>query len=264
MSSNANSQPKKSKIKMLVLSALFAAMALVLKPFSFYLLPVARFSFIAVPIIIAGITLGPVWGAAVGAVVDLAGYLMFDTSGAAMNLFITAAFAIVGAMPGLVFHYMKDKKKGFYDTINIASYFILLIGVVILLTMEGSLKFANGFVNVISPASGKWIELPHLAVIAIVIAFVLYSFVVIRMITGRKQDTSKEEQRINSMILLSTTLSIVLGFMLVEGTALAVQYGWKLSIMYSIKILQGFITIPSYSLIAIMLYPVIAKQMKKF
>ncbi len=259
-------KPQKSKLKNLVLSALFAAMALALKPFSFYLLPVARFSFVPVPIIIAGIALGPVWGAAVGGVVDIAGYLMFDTSGAAMNLLITAAFVLVGFLPGIVFHVLKDKKKGFYDTLNIASYFILLAVVAGLLLVEGSIKFAEGAINVVSPASGKWIALPWSAVIAMIVAFVVYSVVVIRMITGRKKDAdaTAEDRTTNSMILLSTTLSVVLGFITVEGTALAVQYGWKLSIMYGIKIMQSFVTIPAYSLIAIMLYPVIKKQLKRF
>ncbi len=258
-------KPQKSKLKNLVLSALFAAMALALKPFSFYLLPVARFSFVPVPIIIAGIALGPVWGAAVGGVADIAGYLLFDTSGAAMNLLITAGFVLVGFLPGLVFHVFKGKKKGFYDTLNIASYFVLLAVVAGLLLMEGSIKFADGALNVISPSSGEWKALPWGAVIAMVVAFVLYSVVVIRMITGKKDaDTTDESRTTNSMILLSTTLAVVLGFITVEGTALAVQYGWKLSIMYGIKIMQSFVTIPAYSLIAIMLYPVIKKQLKRF
>lgn len=263
---STNSKPQKSKLKNLVLSALFAAMALALKPFSLYLLPVARFSFVPVPIIIAGIALGPVWGAAVGGVVDIVGYLMFDTSGAAMNLIITAAFVLVGFLPGVVFHVLKDKKKGLYDTLNIASYFILLAVVSALLMLEGSVKMVDGAVNVISPASGKWIALSWTPVIAIICAFIFYSVVVIRMITGKKKsaDETKEDRVTNSMILLSTTLSVVLGFITVEGTALAVQYGWKLSIMYGIKIMQSFVTIPVYSLIVIMLYPVIKKQLKRF
>ncbi len=259
-------KPQKSKLKNLVLSALFAAMALALKPFSFYLLPVARFSFVPVPIIIAGIALGPIWGAAVGGVADIVGYLMFDTSGAAMNLIITAGFVLAGFLPGVVFHVLKGKKKGFYDLANIFSYFILLAIVAGLLLLEGSIKFAEGAINVISPASGNWIALPWSAVIAMIVAFVLYSVVVIRMITGRKKDadTTAEDRTTSSMILLSTTLAIVIGFITVEGTALAVQYGWKLSIMYGIKIMQSFVTIPAYSLIAIMLYPVIKKQLKRF
>ncbi len=254
-----NATPNSSKTKKLVIAALFAALSLALKPFTIYLLPTARLSFIDVPIILSGIMLGPVWGAAVGVVADISGYLFFDTSGAALNVFITAAKAVIGFVPGLIFYIKRSGKKINCNLINVCSYVILLAVIAALCMIEGTVAISDGTFGVMSPASGEFKVISWWIVAAIGIAFILYSVVIIRMLARKGKEQSAVGE-IASYVLLSVTLGVLIGNILIEGTALAVMYGWKLSVMYPVKIAQSFLTIPVYSLLCSLLYPVIEKQ----
>ena len=62
--------------------------------------PVLRFSFENLPILFAGIVLGPVWGALVGAVADLLGCVLVAY---AINPIITLGAVTIGFFGGLVF-----------------------------------------------------------------------------------------------------------------------------------------------------------------
>ena len=95
-----------ANLRVLTLAAVLAAMSLILgkflqipTPFRDFL----RFSFENLPILFAGVTMGPFVGLAVGVVADLLGCLLY---GYAINPIITLGAAAVGLLSGLSAHYL--------------------------------------------------------------------------------------------------------------------------------------------------------------
>lgn len=86
----------------LCLAALLAAMSLILGKFLQIPTPfstLVRISFENLPVVLAGLLLGPIAGAMTGAVADLVGCLLY---GYAINPLITLGAAAVGLMAGLI------------------------------------------------------------------------------------------------------------------------------------------------------------------
>lgn len=93
----------------LCFAAILAAMSLVLgkflqipNPFQEFI----RISFENLPILLAGLTMGPVVGALVGVVADLIGCALYGYS---INPIITVGAAAVGAVSGIMSHYVVRK-----------------------------------------------------------------------------------------------------------------------------------------------------------
>ena len=85
-------------LALLVASAFLAAISIVLgKYLAISLGEVLRISFENLPILIAGIAFGPLWGCAVGVVADLIGCLLV---GYAINPIVTLGAAVIGLTSG--------------------------------------------------------------------------------------------------------------------------------------------------------------------
>ena len=104
--SNKRNVPKALAVfanpRALCLAGLLAAMSLILGKFLQIPSPISqvvRISFENLPIILAGLTLGPVAGAMTGVVADLVGCALY---GYAINPMITLGAAAVGLVAGLV------------------------------------------------------------------------------------------------------------------------------------------------------------------
>jgi ECF transporter S component (folate family) len=98
---------RNNKLKQLVLAGVFAAISIVLgKLFAFNIGELFRVSFENLPIIFAGIALGPLFGAAVGLVADITGCLIVGYS---INPVITAGAVSIGFLSGLVFRLGTSK-----------------------------------------------------------------------------------------------------------------------------------------------------------
>ena len=94
-------------LRALCVAAVLAAMSLVLGKFLQIPNPfqdVIRLSFENLPILFAGITMGPLVGAMVGAVADLIGCLLV---GYAINPIITIGAAAIGAVAG-IYHFLPE------------------------------------------------------------------------------------------------------------------------------------------------------------
>lgn len=93
----------------LVFSGLLIAMSIVLsRVFSASVpiagVPASRLSVGFVPIMLAGILIGPWWGAAVGVLADVIGFFLFPSGPFFPPITLTSA--LVGVLPGLVFRFM--------------------------------------------------------------------------------------------------------------------------------------------------------------
>ena len=112
-----NSSPSQRKVKVLVFCALLAAMSIVLgKYLAFNVGMFLRFSLENMPVIFAGVAFGPIAGALVGTVADIAGSLMV---GFEINPLITVGAAAVGFV------------SGFYRYLPLGSAGILRLGVTV-------------------------------------------------------------------------------------------------------------------------------------
>ena len=94
-------QKNRQYLRRLCLGGLLVALSIVFgKLLAFNIGELFRISFENLPIVLAGIALGPLWGALVGAVADLVGCLIV---GYTVNPFITLGAIAIGAVSGVVF-----------------------------------------------------------------------------------------------------------------------------------------------------------------
>lgn len=241
---------KKTKTTHLAVAALFVALALVVKPFEIYILPVARFNFVGIPIIMSGIVLGPIWGGAVGFIADIVSFLFMDKSGMAINPILTLANIMLGVIPGLIFlkkSNSQQNKKMKYNLCNICCYAVLLVMIVILLSAEGTLIYNNGVLQIVSPSSGEYSAVSWSIVGLIVATFLAYSVAVIFMVTKNKGN--EPTKQIMPKLLFAVTAAMIVGDVLISGLGLGIQYGWPLSLMLTVRIIKAFFAIPIYTLL---------------
>lgn len=119
---------KKFKTRNLMLLALFAAISIILTRFLSFYLPIlavntVRVSLGNIPIMLAGLLLGPFAGAATGIVADLIGSTMFSGLGYFPGFTLTAA--LVGLVPGLIKSYVRNPDK--YSSILLIVFITELI-----------------------------------------------------------------------------------------------------------------------------------------
>ena len=127
----------------LCVAAVLAAMSLVLGKFLQIPNPfqdVIRLSFENLPILFAGITMGPLVGAMVGAVADLIGCALY---GYAINPLITLGGAAVGFLSGTVAHYVV--KKHLLLKIIVSSAVAHLVGSVVIKSLGLAAWYLGSF-----------------------------------------------------------------------------------------------------------------------
>ncbi|MCH4071693.1 folate family ECF transporter S component [Pseudoramibacter sp.] len=123
----------------LVTAALFVALATILSFFSITVTSTLEIRFNSLAIAAAGILLGPWYGAAVGALSDIMGY-MVHPSGAFFPGF-TLSYALIGLIFGLIAH-----KQASVSRVLIAQA-VVTVGIDMLLnTFWLSLMYGNAFV----------------------------------------------------------------------------------------------------------------------
>ena len=158
---NSNSNKGVLGLKTLLAMALFIALSMVFKRFSFTMGPF-RISFENLPLILSGIMFGPVVGFITGAVGDILGCFI---SGYTIIPLITLGAAMIGCVPGVVsFYCFKDK-----PTLKIvaAVAFAHLVGSVIIKSI--ALHFAYG-----SPWTMLALRIPLYIIIGAVEGYITY------------------------------------------------------------------------------------------
>ncbi len=106
----------KNKIKRLVFAALMTALCVIIGLFckTYLSFGAIRITFENIPVLLAGVLLGPVYGTAVGAAADL----VTAPATGSVNPFITLGAASVGLVAGLMSKYVI-KKRGFLASLGI-------------------------------------------------------------------------------------------------------------------------------------------------
>lgn len=123
------------RIQKLTLASMFTALAVMLASpiFSYMILlfgiPALRIDLIPIPIILAGLILGPFYGLSVGIIADVLGYLLFTHLFGAYHPGFTINLALTGLISGLMVYALRKHQ--------IASKPILILNVVFLTLLLG-------------------------------------------------------------------------------------------------------------------------------
>lgn len=123
MNNNTNTRTKD-----LVTASMLIALSIIFS--RFFNVPISeglRLSFGQIPIIIAGVLLGPLWGFAVGIVSDITGYII-NPMGAFMPG-ITLNAGLIGLIPGLMCKYILKNKTKLALVISIVINCLIVNGV---------------------------------------------------------------------------------------------------------------------------------------
>ena len=94
----------RSYLKAMILAAFCAALSIVCGKYLAITSDVLRFSFENLPVILAGVLLGPLFGAATGTVADLVGCFLV---GYTVNPLVTLGAAAIGLCSGLCFRFLR-------------------------------------------------------------------------------------------------------------------------------------------------------------
>ncbi len=123
---------KNMNLRCITVGGILASFSIVFgKLLAFNIGEMFRISFENLPIILAGIILGPLFGGVVGLVADVTGCLVV---GYAINPLITAGSAVIGGISGLVFSLLDASKVKHILKVTMCTVFAHLFGSVIINT----------------------------------------------------------------------------------------------------------------------------------
>ena len=109
-------------VKVLTTAAMLGALSVVIgifcKNFLNFGNGLFRVTFENFPIILSGILFGPAVGASVGIISDMVSYFL-STQSFAISPIVTLGAALVGAVSGLVSHYIVKKRNAFSVTLSV-------------------------------------------------------------------------------------------------------------------------------------------------
>lgn len=130
---------KERSLKRMINAAFLIAISIVLTRMLSITTPFFRIGFGSVPIMIAGIVLGPKYGFAVGAIADLVGFMM-NPMGSFMPGF-TLTSAMTGAIPGWIWGMTEQREDRGFSKILWIMIGIFCIGLVASIFRVGSLHW---------------------------------------------------------------------------------------------------------------------------
>ncbi|MFA5235657.1 MAG: folate family ECF transporter S component [Bacilli bacterium] len=123
--------------------------------------PFIRIGIGSIPVILASVIIGPLYGALIGASVDVLGYFIFDVTGYPYTPYVTISFILIGVLPYLLFKasaWMRYKKNPFpvsYILLAViwsflTAYVIMADSVRISGTMVAITQFYKIFIPIVS------------------------------------------------------------------------------------------------------------------
>lgn len=220
----------------IVLSGLFIAMSLVLKVmFEVYIplggIPALRINFASIPIMLAGITLGPATGFLAGAAADIINF-MVKPGGPFLPLF-TLTSALTGFLPGLIYKYIKKNVN--YNLLNSIFISLLSVSFVSIFVYNGLLTFENG-INY----NGKPLNIIYIAgFFALVLIYLVIPIII----------TSKDKNLSMNKIVFTVSVTQLVTSIILNTYFLTFLYGNGIMAWLPARILTNFFMIPLYSII---------------
>lgn len=194
--------------KLTLASMMMAIGVLLLSPaFAFpvilFGIPAVRIDLVAIPIIIAGILLGPGFGLGIGILTDILGYLLFTHVFGPYHIGFTINLALTGMFAGLI-HFLFQQKSGKIPLylINLVTLSIMsIIGIVFV-----------GITDTIRVGSSDVVLTTLFKVIFIVGIVIFYALIVIMQHLGKKK--LKRFQQMDVVIFMVVMIEIFVSILL--------------------------------------------------
>lgn len=229
---------KKFTALTIVRAGLFIAMSLVLKViFEIYIplagIPALRINFASIPIMLAGMTLGPVMGFCTGASADIINFVV--KPGGPFFPGFTLVSALSGMIPGLVFKYLKKDIN--YNLLNTIFISLLSVGFVAVFMAKGLLYFENSTIIY----NGKPLNIIYILGFFVLVA--AYLFVPIKLTSAENNDLQMNK------IVFTVSVTQLITSIILNTYFLSIMYGKGFFIFLPARILTNFFMIPLYSII---------------
>jgi riboflavin transporter len=195
--------------KMTLASMLVALGVIMASPaFSFVVVlfgvPAVRIDLIAIPIIIAGVLLGPLFGLGIGILTDVLGYLLFTHAFGPYHIGFTINLALTGLIAGSIYTILSKKKASIpMSMINIGTLSILSISGIVYLLQTDSLRVGSEMV----PLS-DWFK------IIFILGIVVFYAIILGIQWFSKRKKSKHLEHIDLFIFIVMFIEIGVGILL--------------------------------------------------
>lgn len=197
-------------IQKLTLASMLVALGVMMASpaFSFVIVlfgvPAVRIDIIAIPIIVAGVLLGPVFGLGIGILTDVLGYLLFTHAFGPYHIGFTINLALTGFIAGSIYQFMSQKKTSIpMSVINIFTLSILSISGVVYLLQTDSLRVGSEMV----PLS-NWFK------IIFILGIVFFYAIILGIQWFSIKKKSKHLEHIDLFIFIVMLIEIGVGILL--------------------------------------------------
>jgi len=226
---------KEGSLKKMIVAAFLIALSIVLTRMLSITTPFFRIGFGSVPIMIAGIVLGPQTGFLVGAVADLVGFVISPTGSFMPGFTLTSA--LTGAIPGILWKVTATRKQPWERKQIWVVAVLFVAGISASLLRAGSLRWESGQLM----AGDVAIALSHLAIT--VLAFVsLLAFTLVRM------KSQKQEYSMGRLLLVVAVTNIICSVGL-NTLWLSILFGKGFLAVLPARIVVNLITIPVHTIV---------------
>lgn len=246
--------------KMTMTAMLFAIYVVATRFIGVYVTPYVRLSVGVAIMIFSSILLGPISGAIIAGVGDIIGILLVNTSGVAINPFITLTYLFMGATPGLLMMLFKKVKFNLLLTKIIFAVFLLLIWAGIttsILLIPQITIFQSKIVWNIGLASKIAVPIVSFVLLALIYFFTGY-------LNKRFQNNTSNDSRVISPYLIAfIVLFIEIVFTLIINTFAKVGfYHIDFSIIFFPALLLAIFYIPFNTFAVYYLYKLAVKVVR--
>nr|WP_312579652.1 folate family ECF transporter S component [Sedimentibacter sp.] len=251
MSSNTLGAKKFTALTV-VRAGLFIAMSLVLKVvFEIYIplagIPALRINFAQIPIMLAGIILGPAIGLCSGAAADIINFMI--KPGGPFFPGFTLVSALSGFIPGLIFKYIKKDHN--YNMLNTIFISLLSVGFVCAFMIKGIMSFEHNAIIY----NGE--PLSFIYIVGFIVLVAAYLYIPIKL-TSLGNNNFKIDK-----IVFTVSITQLITSILLNTYFLSVVYGKGFLIFLPARILTNFFMIPLYSILIASILGALNKRLLK-
>lgn len=226
---------KERSLRKMIVAAFLIALSIVLTRMLSITTPFFRIGFGSIPIMIAGIVLGPQTGFLVGGVADLVGFMM-SPMGSFMPGF-TLTSALTGAIPGVLWKMTSKRERTWGKKQIWVVAALLLTGVSASVFRAGSIRWESGQLI----AGEVAIDFIHLAATAAVL-------IVLLVFTGIRLHKDQHEYSMGRLLFVVMLTNVICSIGL-NTLWLSILFGKGFLALLPARIVVNLITIPVHTII---------------
>lgn len=207
--------------------------------------PALKINFSNIPLILAGISYGPIAGFLSGAIADIIGYMINPQGGAYFPGF-TLSSALAGMIPGLIYKLIRSGKIGSKVNYNIINaIFIILISLLLTLAfyMKGILTFNNGLYFNENKVSTSIVCL----ILLITIGYMILPAYISKSLKGKSSLYSFDK------VYSTVSITQIITSLILNTYFLSILFSKGFLLFLPARIVTNYIMIPLFSIVLIIL-----------